>query len=96
MSSDVATRTVVVSNSHGLHIRPCSAIVSTVGRHDAKVTVRKGDQTVEATSVLALMSLAAGQGTELVLSATGPQAEEVLEALSHLFACEFGVSYPDG
>ena len=88
------SRTVVVTNRHGLHARPCLAIVNTVGRHKAKVTVQKGDQAVDATSVLALMSLGVTQGTELVLSGTGPDAEEVLETLDHLFVEEFGVSYP--
>ncbi|MBC8869210.1 MAG: HPr family phosphocarrier protein [Planctomycetes bacterium] len=89
------SRTVVVSNHHGLHTRPCSAIVDVVGRHRANVTVQKGSQTVDASSILELMSLAASQGTELVLSATGHDAAEVLEALVHLFANEFGVAYSD-
>jgi phosphocarrier protein len=89
------SRTVVVTNRDGLHARPCSAIVDTVGRHRANVTVQKGSQAVDASSILDLMSLAASQGTELVLSATGPDAVEVLEALVRLFADEFGVSYTD-
>ena len=88
-------RTVVVTNRHGLHARPCLAIVNTVGRYQAKVTVQKGRQTVDASSVPNLMSLAATQGTELVLSASGPDAAEVLEALVRLFAAEFGVRYTD-
>jgi len=89
------SRTVVVTNCHGLHARPCSVIVDVVGRHRANVTVQKGSQTVDASSMLELMALAASQGTELVLSATGPDAAEVLEALAHLFAKEFGVAYTD-
>ena len=95
MDSKALVRTVVVTNCHGLHVRPSSAIVDTVGRHKAQVTVRKGGETVDASSVLALLSLTATQGTELVLSARGPEAEEVLEALDDLFANEFGIAYAD-
>jgi phosphocarrier protein HPr len=52
-----------------------------VSRHQANVTVRKGTQSVDAGSVMDLLSLAATQGTELVLSATGAEAEEALEAV---------------
>ena len=88
-------RTVVVTNRHGLHARPCLAIVNTVGRHQAQVTVQKNSQSVDASSVLALMSLAANQGTELDILARGPEAAEVLEALDRLFADEFRIAYSD-
>ena len=88
-------RTVVITNRDGLHARPCSAIVNTVGRYRAKATVQKGNQVVDASSVLDLLTLAATQGTELVISATGPEAAELMEALVRLFADEFGVAYTD-
>jgi phosphocarrier protein len=88
-------RTVVVTNRDGLHARPCSVIARTVWKYRANVTIRKGNRSVDASSVLDLMSLAAGRGTKLVLSATGPEAAEVLETLGRLFADEFGVSYPN-
>ena len=75
------TRTVRVTRQEGLHLRPCSAIASTVGRHQAKVTIQNGTQSANAESVMDLLLLAATQGTELVLFATGPEAEEALEAV---------------
>ena len=91
--SEPATRKVVVISRHGLHVRPCLAIVNTVNRHQANVTVQKGSQMVDATNMLGLISLGASQGTELVLSATGPQAENALDALVGLFSSQFGVEY---
>jgi phosphotransferase system HPr-like phosphotransfer protein len=41
------------------------------------------------------MSLGATQGTELVLSAKGPDAEEALNALARLFANEFEILYKE-
>ena len=95
MQTETATRTVVVTNPHGLHARPSLVIVKTVKGYDAKVTIRRDGQIVDAASILDLLSLGASQGTELVLSAKGRQAEEVLEALVHLFDVEFEVEYKD-
>jgi phosphotransferase system HPr (HPr) family protein len=80
-----ATRTLRVTHQQGLHLRPCSAIVTIVGRHLARVMIQKGSQFANAASVLDLLSLAATHGTELVLTATGVEAEEVLEAVVGLF-----------
>jgi phosphotransferase system HPr (HPr) family protein len=88
-----ATRTVRVTNPQGLHLRPCSAIVDTARRHRAHVIVQKGSRSTNATSIVGLLSLAAPSGTELVLSATGAEADEALDALAHLFCEEFEMVY---
>jgi phosphotransferase system HPr (HPr) family protein len=95
MPPESSTRTVTVANLHGLHARPCLAISKTVGGFDAKVTANFDGQTADAASVLELLSLAVGQGDQLVLSASGPQAAEALDALGRLFQEEFGVHYDD-
>jgi phosphotransferase system HPr (HPr) family protein len=74
--TETATRTVHVRNRHGLHIRVCSAIVTAVGRYQADVTIQKDSQSADAASIFDLMLLAASQGTRLVLSVTGDEAEE--------------------
>jgi len=84
-----ATRTVTVNHELGLHLRPCSAIVSTVGKHQAEVFVRKVSQSVNAASILGLLSLDAAPGTELVLTATGAEAQQALDAVTGLFASDF-------
>jgi phosphocarrier protein HPr len=78
-------RTVLVTNPQGLHLRACAEIVKTVERYRARVTVRKGEQAENAASVLGLLSLAAECGTKLALFATGPEAEEALQAICELF-----------
>jgi len=95
MSTETPTRTVTVTNRHGLHARPALVIVKTVQKYDAQVTIHKGNQIVDAASILDLLSLGAAQGTELVLSAEGRQAEEVLDDLVHLFDVEFEVEYKE-
>ena len=53
--------------------------------------IRSPRQTVNAADILQLLSLGAARGTELVLSATGPDAEQVLDALAQQFADGFGL-----
>ena len=84
-----SSRTVLVTNQHGLHARPCLAIVKTVARYQANVTVRKGSQSVDAASILELLSLAAAPGAELILSAAGAEAEEALQAVAGLCSGAF-------
>ncbi len=95
MLTQTSTRTVSITNPHGLHVRPCLAIVNTVRRHNAEVMVHKNGQSANGASILELLSLAATQGTELVLSARGPNAQEALDALARLFANDFDILYKE-
>jgi phosphotransferase system HPr (HPr) family protein len=87
--SESATRIVTVGPQQGLHLRPCSAIVSAASKHRADVIVRKGSQSARAASIFELLSLAASPGTELVLSATGAESQEAVDAVAGLFASDF-------
>jgi phosphotransferase system HPr (HPr) family protein len=83
--------TVRIVNPQGLHARPISRFVQTAGQFDATVSVRGPDGTVaDGRSIFSMMTLAAGQGTELVVEAEGRQAAEALDALTRLVAGGFG------
>ena len=51
---------------------------------DCKVLVTRDDQSVSGTSILGLMLLGAGEGTELTLQAEGKDAEAAMDALTDL------------
>lgn len=89
MVNNTATRTVVVLNPAGLHARPSLAVAQIVRGSRSRVEIKAPWQTVDAADILQLLSLGAKQGTELVLSATGPDAHEVLDALAQRFADQF-------
>jgi len=80
-------QTVRVSNPNGLHLRVCAAIASTVGKHQAKVTVQKDGELHDAASILELLTLTATEGTALTFSAIGPDAAEVMRKLIALVGC---------
>jgi len=84
---------VRIVNRQGLHARPISRFVQTVARFRAQVSVTGPDGTIaDGASIFSMMTLAAGQGTELVLQAEGEQAAEVLSALQDLVSGGFGES----
>jgi len=60
---------------------------------DATVRVIRDRHTVGGTSIMSLMSLAAGPGTELLLEAEGPEAPQAIEALVALVESGFGELY---
>ena len=77
-------RTVAVANRHGLHLRACLAVVQMARQYQAKIMLHKDGQAEDATSILGLISLAATSGTTLILSATGPEAQEAISAVAGL------------
>lgn len=80
----------MIVNRLGLHARAATVLVQTMGPFDAAVVLEKDGQRARATSVIELLLLCAHEGTSIVASATGSQAQEALLALSKLVADRFG------
>ncbi|MEO8262063.1 MAG: dihydroxyacetone kinase phosphoryl donor subunit DhaM [Pseudolysinimonas sp.] len=86
-----AERRFTITNAEGLHARPASMIVTALGGFDAKVTVTTGDKKpVDGRSPIGLMALGVRTGDEIVVSASGPQAADALDAIATLVADAFG------
>jgi phosphocarrier protein len=85
----VARRTAVIVNERGLHARASRLFVLTAEKFNARVTVQRDDVCVGADSVLSLLECAAGPGTEIEITAEGPDAEAAVEALVALVAAGF-------
>jgi phosphocarrier protein len=82
-------RSVSICNRRGLHARAAAKFVRTVEAFDAEVVVVKDGVEVPGNSIMGLMMLAAGPGTELRLRAAGAQAGSALDALEDLIARRF-------
>lgn len=76
--------TVVVTNLRGLHARAAAHFVRLANGFDCEVTVTRNGQTVSGRSILGLMMLAAGPGTELEIAVVGREAEEAIKVLSDI------------
>ena len=84
-------RVLEIVNSKGLHARASAKFVQTVEKFEnATVTVIKGRERVGGNSILGLMMLGAGPGTQLIIEARGPQAQAVADALEALITGRFG------
>ena len=83
-------RTLSIANKRGLHARAAAKFVRTAGQFDANVRVSFKGQEVSGLSIMGLMMLAAGIGSEIELSCSGRQAVEAMAALSALVESKFG------
>ena len=82
-------RTLNICNAKGLHARASAKFVKCAETFDAEISVTRDGLTVPGTSIMGLMMLAAARGCDVDVEATGPQAEEALEALSALVERKF-------
>lgn len=83
------TREVTISNQKGLHARASAKFVKRAADFDAEVMVSRDGMNVAGTSIMGLMMLAAAKGSSILISASGPQAEEALEAIIGLVEAKF-------
>jgi phosphocarrier protein HPr len=83
-------RELPILNKRGLHARASAKFVACADRFNASVKVTRGGETVDGTSIMGLMMLAAAIGTSVTVRATGPEAGEALDALAALVADRFG------
>ena len=86
---DTLRCTAIVANRRGLHARAAAKFVRLPAGFDAETTVTKRGVTVSGRSILGLMMLAAGPGTELEITAKGREAEEAIEVLGSIIEAGF-------
>jgi phosphocarrier protein HPr len=81
---------VRIRNKYGLHARPAAEFVKTAAQFSAEVWVRKNDVEVNGKSIMGMMMLAAECGSEIVIRASGSDAEAAVRALFELVESSFG------
>lgn len=83
-------RQFVITNKLGLHARPAALFVQTANRFEATIEIQKDDLKADGKSIMGIMTLAAEQGSLLMIRAAGRDAEEAVEALVKLIESNFG------
>lgn len=86
----VLTRELEIVNRKGLHARATAKFVQCVELYDAAVTVTRNGETVGGTSIMGILTLGAGIGSTIVVTAQGPQAAAALDAIAALVGNRFG------
>ena len=84
------TTTVTISNKLGLHARASAKLTKLAGSFPCEVWLTKGERRVNAKSIMGVMMLAAGIGSELEMETDGAQEQEAMDALVALINDKFG------
>lgn len=81
---------VTVSNRGGLHMRPSMQLAKLAQKFDSQILIEKGDQAVDAKSMLDLMTLAMSRGESVWVSAEGVDEDDAIKAVVASFGDSFG------
>ena len=79
-----------ISNKLGLHARASAKLTKLAGSFPCEVFMSRGERRVNAKSIMGVMMLAAGIGTEVTLETDGEREQEAMDALLALIADKFG------
>ena len=85
----MTSRQVRVVNVLGLHARAAARFVKLASQFQSQIKVTRGERTMDGKSILGLLLLSAARGTDLGISADGPDEAEAVEALCALAARGF-------
>ena len=85
----ISTNTTIV-NKLGLHARASAKLTKLAGSFPCEVWMARGDRRVNAKSIMGVMMLAAGIGTEVTLETSGEREQEAMDALLSLINDKFG------
>ena len=81
---------VTISNKLGLHARASAKLTKLAGSFPCEVWLSKGERRINAKSIMGVMMLAAGLGSQVVVETIGEQSDEALTALLALINDKFG------
>lgn len=84
------SETITIINKLGLHARAAAKLVNTAAQYRSDVRLRREQKEANAKSIMGVMMLAAGKGTEMVLEVEGPDEVEAFQAMKQLIAERFG------
>jgi phosphocarrier protein len=82
--------TATISNQLGLHARASAKLTKLAGSFPCEIWITKGDRRVNAKSIMGVMMLAAGFGSDISIEIDGEQSQEAMDALLALLADRFG------
>ena len=81
--------TTTIENKTGIHARPASLFVQTASKFKSKVQIKAKGKTVDAKSILMIMSMGLVKGTEITISADGEDEAEAVQTLKELVDAKF-------
>ena len=89
ISPTKAEKEVTIVNRLGMHARPSAMFVKTASRFRAEIWVEKDGERVNGKSIMGLMMLAAGQGSKLLITCEGADADKALAEIEAVILRKF-------
>lgn len=80
---------ITIINKLGLHARAAAKVAALAGQFKSEQHLIREQQSADCKSIMSLLMLAAGQGTQLILKTSGPDASAALEAIQTLINNRF-------
>lgn len=72
---------VEIINKLGLHARASAKLVSTAAQFSSRIQIEYASQSADAKSIMAMMMLAASQGSHIIVRAEGRDEQQAVEAI---------------
>lgn len=91
MSNETTTQ-ARITHDLGLHLRAAGALVQVASRFNSQIEIQNGESVANGKSIMSVLSLAAGCGTELKITATGSDADEAAAAVAGIIQADFNLS----
>jgi phosphocarrier protein len=82
-------KNVTIINKLGLHARAAAKLIGVTGRFSCDIKVTKDGKTVDAKSIMAVMMLAASQGTDLLIHTDGVDESAAMDAVLEIINNRF-------
>ncbi|MBP3709875.1 MAG: HPr family phosphocarrier protein [Treponema sp.] len=80
---------LIVKNRAGIHARPAALIAQTANKYACEIIITRDDTSVNAKSIMGIITMAAGYNTSLIVKANGTDEQEAVQALEALFDSKF-------
>ena len=84
------TQSITITNKLGLHARASAKLSKMAGSFPCEVWMTRNGRRINAKSIMGVMMLAAGMGTEVEVETSGEREQEAMDALLALIADKFG------
>lgn len=79
---------IKIQNEQGLHARPAALFVQLANRFNSQITVRKGRKEANGKSIMGILVLGVGKGSQIEINCDGDDAEKACHTLEKLLMRE--------
>ncbi len=80
---------LTVRNRAGIHARPAALIAQMANKFSSEITLERDDTSVNAKSIMGVITMAAGYNTTMTVKAEGPDEKEAVQEIFNLFESRF-------